>query len=206
MKKILGLFCLGVSLQASAADFSPRIGASFNSYTAGNTESGAGLGVSTGLIMSANSTFLDLNLEVSPFGVQKPTTGFEKGWRTEAALTAGYAVYKTVYVIGGYRDVGYSKDFGKRDAAKLNGGFVGLLVSNLRLGDSDKDIFSFSFAVQPTTYEPVGRPSETDVGASIRLGYRRAGSPHSFALRHQGFGGDLTYDEYQTSLQYSYQF
>ena len=199
-----------LAAQANAVEVSPRIGVEAVYY---NTvaSSGAAGGVTAGVTVSVPYVFADVGLETMNFSVRDPANqGFANnqvdGWRSEGTLTVGVPVWQSLYIIGGYRYVIYGTELLKSDAATMDGAFLGVAFNNLHMGESTKDIFNIAFAFQPTTYKPKNSADETDVGMSVKMGYRRAGTPHSFAIRYQTFGGDKTYDEFLTSLQYSYLF
>lgn len=197
---------------ALAVDVVPRLGVSLN-YTDTQTNTGSTTkpGVNAGLTVSASSVFGDVQVETLPMQVRDPNnTGMAKnmtdGWRTEGAVSVGVNVWESLSLIAGYRSVRYGTSAGKSDSATMTGGFIGVALANLKM--TEKDIFSVSVALQPTTYKAKAGNygEETDTGVSIKIGYRRAGSPHAFSIRHQAFGGDKSYDEAVTSLQYNYLF
>lgn len=199
-------------VQTNAVQVSPRIGVEAVYY---NTvaSSGAAGGLTAGVTVSIPYVFADVGLETMNFSVRDPANrGLANnqvdGWRSEGTLTVGVPVWQSLYIIGGYRYVVYGTELFKSDAATMDGAFLGVAFNNLHMGESTKDIFNIAFAFQPTTYKPKNSilGDETDVGMSVKMGYRRAGTPHSFAIRYQTFGGDKTYDEFLTSLQYSYLF
>jgi hypothetical protein len=205
---VLGVF----PVQAKAVEVSPRIGIEIGHYDV-VVDSGLNGGLTAGVTVSFPYVYTDLGLETMSFSVRDPAniglrTNMVDGYRSEATLTVGIPVWQSLSVFGGYRYVVYGTKLINSNSATMDGGFLGVALNNLHMGESTKDIFSFAFAVQPTTYKAKSGSygEETDVGASIKLGYRRAGTPHSFGLRYQAFGGDKSYDEYLTSLQYSYLF
>ena len=202
---VLGAF----AAQASAVEVSPRIGVELGSYIVKDSDGGTA-GVTAGVTVGFPYFFTDVGLETMSFEVPDPANGLTlvDGSRSEATFTVGVPVWQSLSLIGGYRTVFYGTSFLKSDSATMNGPFFGVALNNLHMGESTKDIFSIAFAAQPTTYEAKGGNfgEESDVGMSIKMGYRRAGTPHSFGIRYQVFGGDQTYDEYLTHLQYSYLF
>lgn len=200
---------LAVSATASAVDFLPRLGVQFGSYTvegAGSSDNVTG-GPTMGLTLSGDSLFGDINFEALPVDVIGPGSVFEKGWRSEVSGTVGYRIHDGVVLIAGYRTSMYGKNVGSGKFGDNSGPFVGVNFPELRLGSSNRDIMSLSVAIQSTTYtdKSTNVELEGDVGVNIRIGYRRAGSPHSFGVRYQSFGSP-SYQEYLTTLQYSYVF
>jgi hypothetical protein len=168
----------------------------------------ATLGPTFGLTMSSgDNLFADFSLETLPVDVIGPRYTMSRGWRTEMSGTVGYRVYDGVVLIGGYRSSRYGESLGSAKLGDNSGPFVGINFPELRLGSSNRDILSLSIAVQQTTFtDKVNHvEQDSDVGVNIRLGYRRAGSPHSFGLRYQSFGSP-SYQEYLSTLQYSYVF
>lgn len=209
---MLGLLLGSLAGEASAVDFAPRVGAVVGRYDL-VSDSDFSAGLSAGVTAVTGPVSTDLNVETATFLVRDPAnTGFQTntvdGWRTDTAVTLSLPVWHSLSIIGGYRYVMYGTDMLGSNAATMRGPFAGIMISDLRMSGSEKDIFSFGFALQPTTYKAKGGDygSESDVGVSIRLGYRQAGSRNSYAIRYQSFGGDESYDEYVTSFQYSYLF
>ena len=209
---IAALMSLFAAQTASATDISPRVGVSGVWWNTGEKGEGAvGGGAHAGTTITFDQAFLDLNVETMQFSVRKPTntglaTDQTAGWRSEASVAAGIPVWNTFSVFGGYRLVNYGTDIGSSNAATMSGVFAGVALSSLSMPGDDKNLFSIAFAIQPTEFKAKNGNAETDVGVSIKLGYRRAGSPHGMAIRYQSFGGDKTYSEYSTTLQYSYSF
>ena len=202
-----GLLCL--SAAASAVDFQPRIGVQVGSYYvegAGESESVTG-GPIMGLSMGGEYGFADVGFEALPVDVIGPGNVMKEGWRSELTGTVGFFVYEGVALIGGYRSSGYGESFGSAKFATNAGPFLGVSFPELRLGSSNRDILALSIAIQRTSYKDksTGVTLDGDTGVNIRVGYRRAGSPHSIGLRYQSFGSP-NYQEYLTSLQYSYVF
>jgi hypothetical protein len=203
-----GLFALGAN--ACAVDLLPRAGLQVASYLneapAGDTDTVAG-GLTLGLTVAGDRLFADFNFEALPVDLPGRNGVFVSGWRSEAAATLGIRVHEGVLLIAGYRISLYGERFGKGTLADNSGPFVGVHFPELRLGSSNRDVLSLSIAIQRTTLtDKVSRIEEhADTGVNIRLGYRRAGSPHSFGVRYQSFGSP-TYQEYLTTLQYSYVF
>jgi hypothetical protein len=204
----IGLFALGVN--ACAVDLLPRAGLQVASYRIegppGDTETVAG-GPTLGLTVAGERLFADLNFEALPVDLPGRNNVFISGWRSEAAATLGMRVHEGVLLIAGYRTSLYGERFGKGTLADNSGPFVGVHFPELRLGSSNRDVLSLSVAIQRTTLtdKVSGAEEHADTGVNIRLGYRRAGSPHSFGVRYQSFGSP-SYQEYLTSLQYSYVF
>lgn len=200
---------MGLSTSALAVDFLPRIGAQLGRYTV----EGAGTGESTpvgptmGLTMAGDTVFGDLNFEALPVDVIGPGSRLRSGWRTEVSATVGVRVYDGIALIAGYRRSGYGEGFGSAKFGDNSGPYVGVNFPELRLGSSNRDIMSLSIAIQKTTYTDKANRVEldSDLGVNIRVGYRRAGSPHSFGVRYQSFGSP-NYQEYLTTLQYSFVF
>jgi hypothetical protein len=200
---------LAVSATASAVDFLPRLGVQVGSYTvegAGSSDNVTG-GPTMGLTLSGDALFADVNFEALPVDVIGPGPAFVKGWRSELSGTMGYRVYDGVVLIAGYRTSLYGESFGSSKFGDNSGPFIGVNFPELRLGSSNRDIMSLSIAIQSTTYTDKSTNIELDgdTGVNIRVGYRRAGSPHSFGVRYQSFGSP-SYQEYLTTLQYSYVF
>jgi len=200
---------LMLSATASAVDFLPRLGVQVGSYSvegAGTSDS-VTAGPTLGLTMAGDYLFADVNYEALPVDVIGPNFTFVSGWRSEAAATLGFRVYDGVVLIAGYRTSMYGESFGAGKFGDNSGPFIGVNFPELRLGSSNRDIMSLSIAIQQTTLKDKINHVEqdSDVGVNIRLGYRRAGSPHSFGLRYQSFGSP-SYQEYLTTLQYSYVF
>jgi hypothetical protein len=203
-----GLFALGFN--ACAVDLLPRAGLQVASYRieapSGDTETVAG-GPTLGLTVAGERLFADFNVEALPVDLPGRNGVFISGWRSEAAATLGMRVHEGVLLIAGYRTSLYGERFGKGTLADNSGPFIGVHFPELRLGSSNRDVLSLSIAVQRNTLtDKVSRVEEhADTGVNIRLGYRRAGSPHSFGVRYQSFGSP-SYQEYLTTLQYSYVF
>lgn len=197
------------SASASAVDFLPRLGVQAGHYSVegvGTSDTVTG-GPTMGITASGDWLFVDVNFEALPVDVIGPGRQYVKGWRSETSGTFGFRVYDGVAVIAGYRNSAYGESFGSGKFGKNAGPFVGVNFPELRLGSSNRDILSLSIAIQRTTFTDKSNNVEQDgdTGVNIRLGYRRAGSPHSFGLRYQSFGSP-TYQEYLTTLQYSYVF
>lgn len=211
-KTLLASLIAGLAFEAAAVDIAPRLGVSANRYdTQVANGTCASIGLSAGATISTPAVFGDVSIEALPMSVRSPsnvglTRNMVDGWRTEASVTVGVPVWNSLSIIGGYRGVSYGTDAAKSNAATMSGAFIGVSLANLRM--TERDIFSISFALQPTDYKAKSGTygTESDIGTSIRLGYRRAGSPHTFGIRYQSFGGDRSYDEYITTLQYSYLF
>ena len=200
---------IAFSASASAVDFLPRIGVQVGNYSvegAGTTDTVTG-GPTMGITASGDWLFADLNFEALPVDVIAPGRKYVKGWRSEVSGTVGFRVYEGVALIAGYRNSSYGETFGNGKLGKNAGPFVGVNFPELRLGSSNRDILSLSIAIQRTTFTDKANDveQEGDTGVNIRVGYRRAGSPHSFGVRYQSFGSP-TYQEYLTTLQYSYVF
>lgn len=202
-----GLLCISAS--ASAVDFLPRLGAQLGHYTVegGGDSSSVTFGPTAGLTLSGDTLFADINFEALPLDVVSTSYVMREGWRTELGATLGLRVYDGVALIAGYRTSMYGDSFGSSKLGDNSGPFIGVNFPELRLGSSTRDIMSLSVAVQKTTYtdKSTNTQLDSDVGVNIRVGYRRAGSPHSYGLRYQSFGAS-TYGEYLTTLQYSYIF
>jgi hypothetical protein len=195
---------------ASAIDLLPRVGvqAGYYSVEGAGVSKSATLGPIFGLTMLVgDNLFADLSLETLPVDVIGQRYSMSSGWRTEMSGTVGYRVYDGVALIGGYRSSLYGESLGSAKLGDNSGPFIGVNFPELRLGSSNRDILSLSIAVQQTTFtDKVNHvEQDSDIGVSIRLGYRRAGSPHSFGLRYQSFGSP-SYQEYLSTLQYSYVF
>jgi hypothetical protein len=195
---------------ASAIDLLPRLGvqAGYYSVEGAGVSDSATFGPTFGLTMSSgDNLFADLNLETLPVDVIGQRFTMSRGWRTELSGTVGYRIFDGVVLIGGYRSSLYGESLGSAKLGDNSGPFAGVNFPELRLGSSNRDILSLSIAVQQTTFtDKVNHvEQDSDVGVNIRLGYRRAGSPHSFGLRYQSFGSP-SYQEYLSTLQYSYVF
>lgn len=199
---------LALSASASAVDFLPRMGVQFGNYYVegiGVNEAVTG-GPTLGLTVAGEWLFADVNFEALPVDVINGPR-YVKGWRSETSGTLGLRIHEGVLLIGGYRISQYGDAFGSGKFGKNAGPFVGVNFPELRLGSSNRDILSLSVAIQRTTFTDKSNNVEQDgdTGVNIRIGYRRAGSPHSFGVRYQSFGSP-TYQEYLTTLQYSYVF
>ena len=194
---------------AHALDLLPRAGVQLGNYSSegfGGYKDQVTAGPTLGLTAAGETLIADINLDTMPVDLTA-LSGPSKGWRAELAGTLGWRVHEGIVLIAGMRNTRYGSGFGKSETGEASGPFFGVNFPDLRLASSTRDIMSLSIAIQRTTYKNnVARTQEdADVGVSIRLGYRRAGSPHSFGLRHQSFGSD-TYQEYVSTLQYSYVF
>ena len=203
-----GLFALGFN--ACAVDLLPRAGAQVAWYQIeappGDTDTVVA-GPTLGLTVAGDRLFADFNFEALPVDLPGRSGAFVSGWRSEAAATLGMRVHEGVLLIAGYRTALYGERFGRGSLADNSGPFVGVHFPELRLGSSNRDILSLSVAIQRTTLTDKlsGAEERADTGVNIRLGYRRAGSPHSFGVRYQSFGSP-SYQEYLTTLQYAYVF
>ena len=200
---------LAFSASASAVDFLPRLGVQLGNYYvegAGVSETFTG-GPTMGLTVSGDMLFADVNFEALPVDVIGPGRTYVEGWRSELSGTLGLRVHDGVVLIAGYRTSRYGESFGDTKFGDNSGPFFGVNFPELRLGSSNRDILSLSVAIQRTTFTDRSNNLEEDgdTGVNIRIGYRRAGSPHSFGVRYQSFGSP-TYQEYLTTLQYSYVF
>lgn len=200
---------LALSATASAVDFLPRVGVQFGSYSVeGNgTSDSVTAGPTMGLTMSGDALFADVNFEALPVDVAGPNSAYVSGWRSEVAATLGLRVHDGIVLIAGYRTSRYGETFAAAKFGDNSGPFIGVNFPELRLGSSNRDIMSLSIAIQQTTLKDKVNNVEqdSDTGVNIRVGYRRAGSPHSFGVRYQSFGSP-SYQEYLTTLQYSYVF
>jgi len=200
---------LAFSASASALDFLPRMGVQFGSYgiESGGYNTTVTGGPTLGLTVSGDALFGDINFEALPVDVVGRNRSLVKGWRSEVSGTVGLRVYEGVALIAGYRTSLYGENFGSGLLGNNSGPFLGVNFPELRLGSSTRDILSLSVAIQRTTYTDKANKVEEDgdTGVNIRIGYRRAGSPHSFGVRYQSFGS-TSYQEYLTTLQYSYVF
>jgi hypothetical protein len=197
------------SASASAVDFLPRLGVQLGNYSvegAGTSDTFTG-GPTMGLTVSGDWLFADVNFEALPVDVIGPGPKYVSGWRSEVSGTVGFRVYEGVALIAGYRNSSYGESFGNGKFGKNAGPFFGVNFPELRLGSSNRDILSLSVAIQRTTYTDKSTQTELegDTGVNIRIGYRRAGSVHSYGVRYQSFGSP-NYQEYLTTLQYSYVF
>lgn len=196
---------------AHALDLLPRAGVQAGNYSIegfGGYKDQVTAGPTLGLTAAGDLLIADINLDTMPANVGANSgLGTQKGWRAELAGTLGLRVHEGIVLIAGMRTTRYGTGFGKADTGEASGPFFGVNFPDLRLASSTRDIMSLSVAIQQTTFNNklTRREEDADVGVNIRLGYRRAGSPHSFGLRYQSFGGD-TYQEYVTTLQYSYVF
>lgn len=203
-----GLFVFAAA--AGAVDLLPRAGLQLASYLneapPGDSDTVAA-GPTLGLTVAGDRLFADFNFEALPVNLPGRSGAIVSGWRSEAAATLGVPVHEGVWLIAGYRTSLYGERFGKAALADNSGPFVGVNFPELRLGSSNRDVLSLAVAIQRTTLtDKVSRVKErADTGVNIRLGYRRAGSPHSFGVRYQSFGSP-SYQEYLTTLQYAYVF
>lgn len=165
-----------------------------------------------GLLLNGDNWFFDTSLETLPFTMTNDQySGLEKDlYKTELAFSAGYRVYKDLYAIGGYR-YGLIGEEMFEDTITQSGPFVGISINGLSMGDDLQDIFSVSFAVQFAEVEDSSAKeygvvnSDDSLGFNMKFGYRRAGSPHSFALKYQQITSesDLVLNENQITLLYS---
>ena len=202
MKRVIALVLLFATAGAYAeVSFIPRVGLQVGSYQLfGATEvDDVTVGGNAGFAFASGRFIADLNLEALSYSADVTDV-----WRTEIAITLGVAVYRSAYLIGGYRMADYGESILDDEIADMTGPFLGISLAGLQMGDDGKDIFNFSFAINANSYDD-GLIESDDVGVSLRLGYRRAGSPHSFGIRYQSFGSDVV-DEYFTTLGYSYSF
>lgn len=206
MIKKIALFALLVTSTAAYADdmtIIPRIGVqvgAYNQWGIGDI-SEVTYGGNVGVSLSTGKFLADVNVESLSFSAPGQDV-----WRTEYAGTVGVAFYKSAYLIGGYRTADYGDAVFGNDFGKMKGPFVGVSLAGLQMGDDGKDIFNFSFAVNSNEFEySNGVTSDSDVGASVRIAYRRAGSPHSVGLRYQSFSTN-TFDEAFTTVTYTYSF
>jgi hypothetical protein len=206
-KNILVAFLCLFPFSVHALDIIPRVGVNFGKYRFEYDEPDPEVkqydeipGLTAGLLFASPGFFIDLSTELYEvnWSTQKPK-------RSELALTLGLPVYKTIYLIGGYRTATYGTSYYKDDIGYQRGGFVGFSINNLRLGDDSKDILSLSYVFQPaeiiTNYTNI---KEDGVGYGIKLGWRRAGSPHNVSFRYQNFGAEL--EETIHLINYSYIF
>ncbi|MCL4695812.1 MAG: hypothetical protein KJ023_01930 [Burkholderiaceae bacterium] len=210
LSRLFATACLAAAglAPAHAIDLLPRVGVQLgNAYMLAGAESnGLTGGLSLGMTAAGEALFFDVNLEALAMDI--PSAGvLVSGYRSELGATVGVRVHDGIALIAGYRQAQYGEGLGSGKLAKNSGPFFGVNFPELRLGSSNRDILSLSLAVQRNTYESTTNniPNDTDVGFSIRVGYRKAGSPHSFGLRYQGFGS-AQFDESLTTLQYSYVF
>jgi hypothetical protein len=195
---------------AFAIDLLPRAGVQVGHYSVENlgTQELVTAGPTLGLTLAIGNAVADLSAEALPVDIAgTPSQGWIRGWRSELTVTGGYQVLDGVVLIGGYRTSRYGERFGSSQMGDNSGPFVGVNFPELRLGSSNRDILSLAVAIQATTYTDRvrGVEQDSDVGVNIRLGYRRAGSPHAFGVRYQSFGSP-SYQEYLTTLQYAYVF
>jgi hypothetical protein len=192
-----------------AVDLLPRIGvqAGYYAVDAAQYSQMATLGPTAGMTIAGERLIGDLNLEALPVDVAQSPTTMARGWRTELSGTFGVRIIEGVVLIAGYRTSRYGRNFASSNLGDNSGPFIGINLPELRLASSDRDILSLSIAAQQTTFTDRVRRAEedSDIGVNIRLGYRRAGSPHSFGVRYQTFGSE-SYQEYLTTLQYAYVF
>ena len=211
LPRLVATTCLAAAgvAPAYAIDLLPRVGVQLgNAYMLAGAESNGPIGgLSLGLTAAGERVFFDVNVESLAMDIPGGNGTLVSGFRSEVGATVGVHVYDGVALIAGYRRANYGESIGSGKLANNSGPFVGVNFPELRLGSSNRDILSLSLAVQRNTYESRVNPlpNDSDVGFSIRLGYRKAGSPHSFGLRYQGFGS-AQFDESITTLQYSYVF
>jgi len=191
----------------------PRIGASLTSYEMSLYSSPnfveiseVGYGVNAGATLSNGKMLLDLSTELMMIGDDALDIT-----RSEIAVTLGVAVYKSLYLIGGYRQAEYGDGAYANDYGKMDGPFIGISLSGLSMGEDGKDLFDVSFVLNEVSFKSGNIEQEgafADSG-TIRIGYRRAGSPHGFGLKYQsyyteaGFGG---FEDFSASLTYTYSF
>lgn len=203
---VVGLLAAVTAAAQAEMTVIPRVGVQLGHYSlfgspsiVAQEVSEVTIGGNAGFTAQSGRFLADLNLEALQFDAAGTDV-----WRTEVAGTVGMAFYRSAYVIGGYRSASYGDALLNDDIATMTGPFLGIALAGLQMGDDGKDVFNFSFAVNANTFETDVTESD-DVGVSLRIAYRRAGSPHSFGIRYQSFGSDEV-DEYFTTLGYSYSF
>lgn len=164
-----------------------------------------------GLNLYGNRWTIDAGIEMLPITFKNDQFPHEeKAWKTEVALTAGWEVRKSVYLLGGYRYGLIGEEIFK-DTTTQSGPFLGIGISQLSIGQSGQDIFGFTFSMQmanvkDTSGEAYGVTIDDDsIGVNMGFSYRPAGTPHSIKLKFQQITSekDKVLNENQFSLVYS---
>ncbi|MBD2858144.1 hypothetical protein IB286_03920 [Spongiibacter sp. KMU-158] len=211
---IIGGIALGLAASQVMAEITPRVGLGIGSYEqivfaggAFSDNTAISIAPSAGVSIGTQAGFIfDLGIETLATEVLNQSTGeFDDGYRTELTAFAGYPFLPGAFVIAGYRTADYGESIGDDESGSLSGPMLGVAMPDLRIGGSDTNIMSFMFAIQQGTYE-IGAIEEDGEGATIRLGFRRSDSNQSFGLRYQVFGSDESFDEWVTTLQWTYNF
>lgn len=212
MKKIIIMMqllfsTLLISSESYAVDLVPRIGINAGSYyleeyLSGDTVDQLVVGPTAGLLfVLTEDSFFDLGLELYSFETE--FTG-ETIDRSELALTYGMRLYETMYAIFGYQSATYGDGYFDDAFATSSGPYAGVSVNNLRMGQDSTNVFSIALALQAQTTEITGVPESSDLSFNLKLGYRSAGSPHSFSMKYQTFGSEY-HAEWIGMFNYSYQ-
>lgn len=212
MKKIIimmQLLFLAVllSTESVALDLVPRVGVNMGSYyleeyVIGDTADEIVVGPTAGLLfVLTEDSFLDVGLEQYSFS----TEFGESVDRSELALTFGKRIHESMYAIFGYQTAAYGDGIFDDAFATSSGPYAGISVNNLRMGQDSKNVFSMALALQAQTTEITGLPESSDLSFNLKLGYRSAGSPHTFSMKYQTFGSEF-HAEWIGMFNYSYQF
>jgi hypothetical protein len=179
------------------------------------------VGMSAGTTAIVNRFYLDLSTEVMAIPVYDPFTNtIDDGTRSEFSAVLGVFVYESASLFWGYREVMFGESIYSSDFTTQSGTIAGLGLTNLRMGENDQNLFSLNLALlfMETEYENgIGHFDSSDApGFSVRVGYRRAGTSHGFAMRYQIVDGanddsqvwpaNTCPQEYVTSIQYTYTF
>ncbi len=143
--------------------------------------------------------FIDISTETYSF----TTDVGNSVTRSELAATYGFRLRETMYALVGYQYGMYGTGFYSTGIGTSVGPFIGFSINNLRMGQGSENVFSIAIAVQFSSVSFV-TPSQ-DQNFNMKLGYRKANSPHSYALKYQTIGSDF-HAEYIAMLNYSYQF
>ena len=212
MKKItppLFHWILSVALMVFAttatAEVFPRVGFNVGNYYLEDYNSFDAAdeivaGPTFGALFLFNDSFIDLSAESYQFSTE---FGADID-RTEIAGTYGFRLRETMYGLIGYQNAFYGDGIMDDETGESYGPFVGISINNLRMGQDSKNVFSLALAVLAQTTDYANESSD-DVSTNIKIGYRRANTPHGFAVKYQNFGSDLQ-AEWITMFNYSYQF
>lgn len=169
-------------------------------YTGGDTADNIVLGPTAGILWAKKDHFFDIAAEIYSFSTD---SGVDIT-RTELAATYGFHLRETMYGIAGFQYAMYGDSILNTDIGTSYGPFVGISINNLRMGQDSSNVFSIAAAVlfQETEY---ANQTGSDISFNMKVGYRKAGEPHSYGLKFQTFGSDL-HAEWISMFNYSYQF
>ena len=212
MKKLIIMTHLFLSILlfssgSIAVDLVPRIGVNVGSYyleeyVTGDTADEVVVGPTAGLLfVLTEDSFFDLALELYSFDTEFSGDSTD---RSELALTFGMRMHETMYAIFGFQSATYGDGYFDDAFATSSGPYAGVSVNNLRMGQDSTNVFSIALALQAQTTEITGVPESSDLSFNLKLGYRSAGSPHSFSMKYQTFGSEF-HAEWIGMFNYSYQ-